>query len=205
MMKRLLVTVAASFALLAAGCQTAQCDTAKMIQEKDAAISAAQEDARMAERELAACQAEGQNKDRTIAKLETQVDNLTSELAKCKGSRVEMSMEADVLFEPGSARLSAGGKEVLDEAAEKIMDGHHGEFITVEGHTDSDPIRHSNWKDNWDLGSARALAVLRYMHEKGVDPAKTAACTFSKYQAVSDQKAQNRRAIIVIHSGWPMY
>jgi chemotaxis protein MotB len=78
----------------------------------------------------------------------------------------------------------------------------------VEGHTDSDPIRHSGWKSNWELGAARSLTVLHYLADKaGVDPAMMSAATFSKYQPVAGNdnaqgKAQNRRAVIVIYNNW---
>lgn len=175
---------------------------------KDAEISKLQEDLRAAKAREAACAEELKTAKRKIEDLNTQVANLTDELAKCKGSRVEMTLLSDVLFEPGKARLSSGGRKALDDAAAKIKDSYGDKYVTVEGHTDSDPIRSSGWKDNWDLGSARSLAVLRYLVSKGIDPKKASAETFGQNQPVAgnDTKAgkkQNRRAVIVIHTGWP--
>lgn len=176
--------------------------------EKDAQISKLQEDLRAAKAREAACAEELKTAKRKIDDLNTQVANLTDELAKCKGSRVEMTLLSDVLFEPGKARLSSAGKKALDDAAAKIKDSYGDKYVTVEGHTDSDPIRASSWKDNWDLGAARSMAVLRYLISKGIDAKKASAETFGQNQPVAgnDTKAgkkQNRRAVIVIHTGWP--
>lgn len=178
------------------------------IESRDAQIAKLQEENRALASKLQACEEELKTAQRKIADLQTQVANLTDELAKCKGSRVELTLLSDVLFAPGKARLTDGGRKALDDAVSKIKENHDGAYITVEGHTDSDPIRASGWKDNWDLGSARSMAVLRYLVDKGIDPAKASAETFSSYHPVADNgtkegKKQNRRAVIVIHTGWP--
>lgn len=133
-----------------------------------------------------------------------------AELEKQGGGRqVEMQVEllADVLFEPGSARLSQRGRQILTETASKIKSQYASRYVTVQGHTDSQPIRYSSWKDNWELGSARALAVLRHLIENGISPERSSAETFSMYRPVAqgtspDAMRQNRRAVIVVHSGW---
>ena len=145
--------------------------------------------------------------NRRIAELEAELAKLKEELAKAKTVCAEISLGADVLFRPGSAVLSETGKKALDEAAAKLKSQYGGKFIMVEGHTDSDPIQHSRWKSNWELGAARALAMLHYLGGKGMDPAKMSAATFSQYQPISDNgtadgKAKNRRAVIVIYSNW---
>lgn len=178
------------------------------LEKRDAEIAKLQEENRGLQSKLQAAEEELKVAKRKIADLQTQVDNLTDELAKCKGSRIELTLLADVLFSPGKARLTDEGRKALDGAIQKIKANHSGSYITVEGHTDSDPIRVSGWKDNWDLGSARALAVLRYLVDNGIDAGKSSAETFGSNHPVADNatkdgKKQNRRAVIVIHSGWP--
>lgn len=160
------------------------------------------------ENDLQACKSELESARRKIKDLEAQIAKLTDELAKCKGARVEISMAADTLFKPGSATLSKEGQAALDSAADKIKQSYSGKFIQIEGHTDSDPIKLSSWKSNWELGSARSMAVVRYLSEKGVDASKLSAATFGEYAPVADNstkegKAQNRRAVIVIYTGLP--
>lgn len=178
--------------------------------KKDAEIAKLQEELRAAKAREAASAEELKTAQRKIDDLNGQIKNLTDELAKCKGSRIELTLLSDVLFEPGKARLSAAGRKALDDAAEKIQGSYGDKYVTVEGHTDTDPIRRSGWKDNWDLGAARSQAVLRYLISKGIDPKRSSAETFGQYQPVADNgskdgKKKNRRAVIVIHTGWPRF
>jgi len=185
-------------------------DKCKDLADKDAQISKLQEEVRAAKAREQACAEELKTAQRKIEDLTGQIKNLTDELAKCKGSRIELTLLSDVLFEPGKARLTAAGKKALDDAASKIKDSYGDKFVTVEGHTDSDPIRASGWKDNWELGAARSTAVLRYLIDKGISAKGSSAETFGQYHPVADNdtkagKKQNRRAVIVIHTGWPRF
>lgn len=176
-------------------------DVTDALAAKDKAAADAQEAARAAQTKLAASTEDLNAANRKIDGLNKQVADLTTELANCKGSRVEITLTADVLFNSGSADLSSGGMKALDAAAKQI---DKDQFVMVEGHTDTDPIKSSNWKSNWELGAARSLAVLHYLADKGgVDPAKLGASTYSQYQPVGADKAKNRRAVIVLYTGWP--
>lgn len=185
-------------------------DLNAVIQEKDATIAELQDKNRSLMNDVAGLKEDLAYANRKIENLEDQIASLSDELAKCRGARMEISLLADVLFVPGSDILSAQGKKALDDAAKKIMDAHEGKFITVEGHTDSDPIKYSKWDNNWELGSARSLVVLDYLVKKGLDPAKCSAATYGPFQPVAENdskanKAKNRRAVIVIHTGWPRF
>ncbi len=119
---------------------------------------------------------------------------------------MEMSLLADVLFAPGSARLTPEGQRILNETAQRIQQAHPQSYVTVQGHTDSQPIRASGWKDNWELGAERATTVLRHLIERGVAPERASAETFSMYRPTvpntnAENMRQNRRAVIVVHSG----
>lgn len=182
-------------------------ETARLLEEKDQQIASLQRENSELKSQLQACRSDLEAANRRIADLEDQIAKLQEELANCKGSRIEMTLLADLLFEPGSARLSQRGREALNEAAQKIKDLGENEFVMIEGHTDSDPIRYSAnlWTDNWDLGSGRSMAVLRHLISQGVNEEKIAASTYSYYHPVSEDKSQNRRAVIVVHTGWPRY
>jgi len=158
--------------------------------------------------QLAACQAELANANRKIAELQAELDNLRKQLANAIQPMLEINLAADLIFKPGSATLSAAGRAKLDDAAQKIMATYRDKFVMVEGHTDAQPIKHSHWKSNWELGAARSLTVLHYLTDKGVDPALLSAATFSKYQPLASNdtkegRAQNRRAVIIVYSNWP--
>jgi len=164
--------------------------------------------------EIAALKSQLQAKDEALAAANKRIAELEAEIARLKGQlkgavqrEFEISLGSDVLFQSGSARLSDAGKKALDGVAEKLKSQYGGKFVMVEGHTDSDPIVASGWKSNWELGAARSLTVLHFLTDKGVDPAKLSASTFSKYQPVASNdtaggKAQNRRAVVAIYKSW---
>ncbi len=77
--------------------------------------------------------------------------------------------------------------------------------VDIVGHTDSDPIKKSGWKDNWQLSSERALAVLRYLNSKGMraDQIRAVAAGSAKpiaSNSSSDGKSRNRRVEIVVRT-----
>jgi chemotaxis protein MotB len=71
--------------------------------------------------------------------------------------------------------------------------------LRVDGHTDSDPILvGAKFASNWELSSARATAVVKFLVAHGVDPSHLAAAGFGEFQPLApgdseDAKSQNRR------------
>jgi len=85
----------------------------------------------------------------------------------------------------------------------EALAGVQGKLIRVEGHTDNVPVHASTWTSNWDLSAARALAVVRVLQEKGVDPTRLAAAGYGEYQPIASNdtpegKSLNRRIEIVL-------
>ncbi|MBW2638213.1 MAG: OmpA family protein [Deltaproteobacteria bacterium] len=72
-------------------------------------------------------------------------------------------------------------------------------LVKVEGHTDNVPINTSEFSSNWELSTARAVNILRYLLEKGKLPAdRLAAVGFSQYHPVASNatpegRQRNRR------------
>ena len=120
------------------------------------------------------------------------------------GDRFVFSSE--VLFQPGSADLLPEGKaqiagvvQTLNEIAAEIPPSIDW-IIRVDGHTDNVPLSgQGEFKDNWELSQARALAVVRYMQDAlGFPPQRMAATGFGEYRPVAEgdspeARAQNRR------------
>ena len=79
---------------------------------------------------------------------------------------VVLSLVDAVLFRPGSAELTDGGKEALHDVA-RLLNGFQSD-IRVSGHTDNAPIpekyRHI-FPSNWELSTGRALAVMHHLTE----------------------------------------
>ncbi len=123
---------------------------------------------------------------------------------RIEGDRFVFSSE--VLFDTGSAELSAEGRQevakvaaILRTVAAEIPEGLNW-VIRVDGHTDNVPLAGSGrYRDNWELSQGRALSVVRYMVDAlGIPPNRLAANGFGEFQPVNpadtpDARAQNRR------------
>jgi chemotaxis protein MotB len=109
-----------------------------------------------------------------------------------------------VLFDLGSAGLRAGGTAVLDGMAGALASLPNQ--IAIEGHTDDRPIHSSLFATNWELSTARATSVLRYLTDtKGIAPNRISAAGYADQRPLvpndSDtHRAQNRRVEVVVLS-----
>ena len=100
--------------------------------------------------------------------------------------------QSEVLFEKGSANLGFSGNEqlkklylTLDEIAETIPQDINW-VLQVEGHTDSIPITAGRFKDNWDLSTERALSVVRFLIDQGIDPQRLSATGYGEFQPLQN-------------------
>jgi chemotaxis protein MotB len=110
---------------------------------------------------------------------------------------VALRVEGSVLFDSGSADLSANGKSTLKQLVETVRG--HGGAVRISGHTDSDPIKHSSWKDNTRLSVGRALSVRDFLIGNGVEPDTLSVAGYGEFQPVDPaDKARNRRVEIVL-------
>lgn len=87
---------------------------------------------------------------------------------------VEIAINAKVLFNSGDARLLPESSAVMSHIAQ-VLASHSARHVLVEGHTDSVPISNAKYASNWELSSARAGAVVRYLVDKGVAPHRLSA------------------------------
>ncbi len=116
--------------------------------------------------------------------------------------RLVILLPQDVLFASGSATLGSEGRTVLGEVADVLAEFPDRRF-QVEGHTDNVPISTERFPSNWELSSARALAVVRLLAQRGVDPANLSGAAFGEFQPVAsnddrDGRRRNRRIEIVM-------
>lgn len=112
---------------------------------------------------------------------------------------ITVTLESGVLFDSGKASLKRQAKSRLDHIAGTIKDKYSGKEVSVVGHTDTDPIRKSSWKDNWELSTERALAVTRYLIDQGISAKQLIAAGRGEHHPISDKKQVNRRVEIVVH------
>ncbi len=116
--------------------------------------------------------------------------------------KMVVSLGSDVLFNSGSAKLSAAGQEALKEVTTQLT-SIAGKRYQVEGHTDNVPINTATFPSNWELASARALNVTRAMMDAGMPADRISAASFAETspRASNDSaegRAQNRRIAIVV-------
>ncbi|HHY47680.1 MAG TPA: flagellar motor protein MotB [Firmicutes bacterium] len=107
-----------------------------------------------------------------------------------------------VLFDLGESTLRPEAKRVLRDVSEVIKTLPND--IRIEGHTCDLPIHSARFPSNWELSTARATEVLRYLVETiGLDPSRFSAMGYGQYhpRVPNDSeahRAQNRRVDIVI-------
>ncbi len=117
---------------------------------------------------------------------------------------ITVTLPNAILFDSGKAELKKATIGELDHIYSVLADKYSGRQIDVVGHTDTDPIRKSKWKDNWELSAQRALTVTRYLVRKGIpqDRIRAIGCGQSRPVASNETaagKAKNRRVEIVVH------
>lgn len=118
-----------------------------------------------------------------------------------KTSRGETALEivGDVLFAPGKATIKPAAQHALSKAVAMIKSKYAGHRLRVEGHTDPTPVRGSGWDDNYDLGAARARAVLLYLKAHGVPEKSMYIASFGANELRSTKNlALDRRVDIVV-------
>ena len=129
-----------------------------------------------------------------------------------KDKRVSLDMQerglvitvlAEVLFDSGKAELRKESFDILNKVTDIFKDELRRHQIGIEGHTDNVPIKYSGWESNWELSAHRALSVLHYLEEQGVDPARLSAIGYGKYKPVASNDAEkgrqlNRRVEIIV-------
>lgn len=113
--------------------------------------------------------------------------------------------QSEVLFPSGSDEFNTDGKAELDKLADAIkqleteIPPEIPWVLRVDGHTDARPLSGAGrFRNNWELSAARAIAVVRYLIDKGVQPSHLVAAGFGEYQPIepgdSDEaNAKNRR------------
>ncbi|MCK4742473.1 MAG: flagellar motor protein MotD [Sulfuriflexus sp.] len=114
---------------------------------------------------------------------------------------LEVDLNAKILFQSGSARLSIEAEKLLIR-----MTGSLSRFPTsmqVEGHTDNTPISSALYPSNWELSSARAATVVNLFAEHEMDPERMWAVGYAQFRPYSTidtsiEIEQNRRITLVI-------
>ncbi|MEL6328798.1 MAG: OmpA family protein [Planctomycetota bacterium] len=121
--------------------------------------------------------------------------------AELRGSDVVVRVAGELLFASGSVELKSEGKIELDRVARDIQSRYPGAKIRVEGYTDSDPIRRSDWKTNERLSAERAMAVETYLVSRGIDANDIYSAAMGSASPRSTKQASRRVEIVLLGQG----
>lgn len=112
--------------------------------------------------------------------------------------------ESEVLFPSGQATVTPQGQETMDQLAaaivelEKTIPKEIDWALQVDGHTDIRPISSPQFPSNWELSTARAASVVKYLIARGVSPKRLVAAGYGEFAPLEtgtdeDSLRRNRR------------
>ena len=110
-----------------------------------------------------------------------------------------------VLFDTGEATLKPEAVAVLRSLGERALSAWP-HLIRVEGHTDNVPIANTRFPSNWELSTARAARVVRFLiAEAGIAPERLSAAGYGEFRPIDTNateagRSRNRRVDIVLLS-----
>jgi chemotaxis protein MotB len=122
--------------------------------------------------------------------------------ASPNGHKLMVRLSESLLFQPGSALLENSSTPLIDKIAQLLASTNKP--VCVEGHTDNIPINNAQFHSNWDLSTARAASVIRYIIEKqSFAPELLSASGYGEFRPVApndtpENRARNRRVEFVI-------
>jgi chemotaxis protein MotB len=107
-----------------------------------------------------------------------------------------------LLFDSGQATLKPAGTALLREIAKLLNSVDHSHPILVEGYTDPVPIASAQYPSNWELSTARATTVVRFLIAQDVNPQRLGAAGYAYLHPIASNataagRALNRRVEIV--------
>jgi chemotaxis protein MotB len=197
---------AAANVAAAASAQKELTDKVEKLEGEKAELATAKEDL---SKEVEAKSGELAELKGTYDKLE---DKMKDEIAKGDislsqdGGRLRVGLVDKILFDSGEAEISRRGDEVLARVG-AVLAAIDDKQIQVSGHTDRTPISDkltAQFPTNWELSTARAINVVRFLSEKaGVPPQRLVASGYGEYHPIANNKtaagrAKNRRIEILL-------
>lgn len=108
-------------------------------------------------------------------------------------NKIRIVFQAPVLFDSGSASLKNESLPVLKQVVRSLADMPNS--IQVEGHTDDRPLAPgSKFSTNWELSSARAFAVLRFLETSGIPQQRLSATGYGEFRPMQSNTAAEGRS-----------
>jgi chemotaxis protein MotB len=118
--------------------------------------------------------------------------------------RLVIRMKSAILFAEAHATLTPQAERVLAGLAPVLA--RAPSRLRVEGHTDDVPIHVAQFPSNWELSTARAISVIRYLEEHGIARDRLSVAGYGEFHPLApndgaERRALNRRVEIVVLGG----
>jgi chemotaxis protein MotB len=118
---------------------------------------------------------------------------------------IVITLASDAFFNPASARINIEAtRDILLRLAGYLSsEDIAGRKFRIEGHTDSMDTDPAIWPSNWDLSAARAISILNYLTDLGIEEKRFQISGFADTVPIADNstpegRAYNRRVDIII-------
>lgn len=114
---------------------------------------------------------------------------------------LNIQLSDQILFNSGEAVFKQDPGAIMSPIVKVLLNNEYQ--VSVEGHTDNIPISTAQFPSNWELSSARASFVVRYLVQQGVSPERLRAVGYADSQPLAgndsaDGRQQNRRVTLVL-------
>jgi len=114
---------------------------------------------------------------------------------------LQIELNDSILFSSGGVETSTQAQTIFTEIANILK--NYKNPIQIEGFTDNVPIKNSRYPTNWELSSARATEIVKFLAEKGVAPERLSAVGYGEFQPQASNdteagRAQNRRVAVMV-------
>ena len=129
--------------------------------------------------------------DEFLAKFRKMIDAGKLDITVRRG-QIVLALGTDILFDTGKTEIKDDGKAALAEVADTLK-GVSGRRFQVAGHTDTVPIKTKEFASNWELSTARAVAVVKLLVEKGVKPDAVSAAGYAEFDPANSNASDKGR------------
>ncbi|MDC0196424.1 OmpA family protein [Gammaproteobacteria bacterium] len=132
------------------------------------------------------------------------------QVGKSGEGTITLELDSGAFFKPGGAELLDQAIPVLKSIYEEFASPIYQKFnISIEGHTDDDPISSFKFPSNWELSTGRASTVVRFMITEGMKKNRLKATGYGDTQPklpnkdtdgnpITENKLANRRVVMRI-------
>lgn len=161
-------------------------------------------------KEVNTYKAELDKKKKYIVELEGIQQDLKREVGdletKIEHGRLKVSFKGDILFDSGKHELRDEGKKLLMSVFQVLKKSTEKNDIFIAGHTDNVPIKEEfrhKYDSNWDLSTYRAIEVVKYLINKGIEPRHLTAAGYGEFKPIADNliekgRKKNRRVELFV-------